>query len=307
MSDGTRAYRLLTADVFTDRVFEGNPLAILPDARGLSGASMQKIAAEMNLSETAFVLPPEDPRAIRKLRIFTPAAELPLAGHPVVGTFFVLASRGELGDLGDGDHRIHQECGAGVLPVDVRVRDGRVEQVVMTQAPPQFLAASRDRDALAASLGLDPADVLPENLPARVVSTALPQLMAPVRSLGAVGRIRVDAGALARLLGPLGSECVMAFSTECAHEESAAHARMFAPGLGVHEDPATGSAAGALGAYLVRYGLAKGDRMTVEQGYEMGRPSAIGVEVECENGDPRRVLVGGRAVEVSEGLIRVPA
>ena len=150
-----REYRFLQADVFTDRAFAGNPLAIVTGAEGLSGEEMQRIAAEMNLSETAFVLPPTAVQALCRLRIFTPNTELPLAGHPVVGTFFVLARRGELGlgealrNLGTGVHRIHQECGAGVLPVDIRVSGGEVEQVVMTQAPPRFFAEFTDRSSLA--------------------------------------------------------------------------------------------------------------------------------------------------------------
>ncbi len=311
-----RRYAFLLADVFTDRIFAGNPLAILPEADGLTTRDMQRIAAEMNLSETVFVLPPRNPQALCRLRIFTPREELPLAGHPVVGSFFVLASRGALGldralrEVGTGNHRVHQECGAGVLPVDIRVKEGRVEQVVMTQAPPRFLKESIDRRALSGCLGLEEGDVLPGDLPAQVVSTAVPQLMAPVDSLAGMERIRMDAAALETFLAPLGAHCLMAFTRECVHPGSTAHARMFAPGLGVHEDPATGSAAGALGAWLVRHRLVVTDRnpaqLTIEQGHEMGRPGTIRVEVVHKGGNPVRVLVGGQAVEVAEGAIRVP-
>ena len=314
-----REYRFLQADVFTDRAFTGNPLAIVMEADGLSGDEMQRIAAEMNLSETVFVLRPTDVQAICRLRIFTSNTELPLAGHPVVGAFFLLAERGELGldavlrDLGSGVHRIHQECGAGVLPVDIRVRGGKVEQVVMTQAPPRFFAEFGDSDALAGCLGLGPDEMFPNGAPAQVVSTAIPQLMVPVRSLRSVERLEPDPVAAQALLArdEIGSDCLMVFSTECVHRESAAHARMFAPGLGVHEDPATGSAAGALGAWLVRHGLvgaADRDpvRLVIEQGYEMGRPSAIHVEVERDQGRPSLVRVGGQAVEFGEGVLRIP-
>ena len=314
-----REYRFLQADVFTDRAFAGNPLAIVTDAEGLSGEEMQRIAAEMNLSETAFVLRPTDVQALCRLRIFTPRSELPLAGHPVVGTCFVLAKRGELGlgealrNLGTGVHRIHQECGAGVLPVDIRVLDGGVEQVVMTQAPPRFFSEFRDRAALGACLGLGADELLPDGAPAQVVSTALPQLMVPVRSLRSIERLELDPISTRALLNreEIGSDCMMVFSTQCVHEESAAHARMFAPGLGVPEDPATGSAAGALGAWLVRHGLAgRRDqdpvRLVIEQGYEIGRPSSIHVEVEREDDRPSLVRVGGQAVEVAEGVLRVP-
>ncbi len=311
-----REFRFLQSDVFTDRAFTGNPLAILPEADGLSDEDMQRIAAEMNLSETAFVLRPTEVQALCRLRIFTPTTELPLAGHPVVGTFFTLARRGELGlgevlaSLGTGVHRIHQECGAGVLPVDIRVRDGVVEQVVMTQASPRFFGRLDDRDALAACLGLPPDEVVPGPAPAQVVSTAIPQLMVPVRSLRSVERLELDPVAARALLhrDDVGSDCLMIFSTECVRETSAAHARMFAPGLGVTEDPATGSAAGALGAWLVRHGEpdASPARMVIEQGYEMGRPSAIHVEVDHDGGRPTEVRVGGEAVEVAEGVLRIP-
>lgn len=314
-----RRYRFYQADVFTDRVFTGNALAIYPEADGLSGEEMQRIAAEMNLSETAFVLPPTEVQALLRLRIFTPVTELPLAGHPVVGTIFVLASRGEYGlgaalsEVGDGVHRIHQECGAGVLPVDIRVRGGEVEQVVMTQAPPRFFGEFGDRAALAACLGLGEDDLLPGGTPAQVVSTAMPQLMVPVRSLRSLERIELDAGAARSLLNreEIGSDCLMVFSTECVHRESAAHARMFAPGLGVVEDPATGSAAGALGAWLVRHRRVVSNdsgpvRLVIEQGYEMGRPSTIHVEVEHDDGAPSEVRVGGQAVFVAEGSLSLP-
>lgn len=314
-----REYRFLQADVFTERIFAGNPLAIVTDAEGLSGEEMQRIAAEMNLSETAFVLRPTDVQALCRLRIFTPNTELPLAGHPVVGTFFVLARRGELGldeklkSLGTGVHRIFQECGAGVLPVDIRVSAGEVEQVVMTQAPPRFFGEFTDRSALAACLGLGVDEVLPDDRPAQVVSTALPQLMVPVRSLRSIEKLELDPAAAQALLNreDIGSDCMMVFSTQCVDDENAAHARMFAPGLGVVEDPATGSAAGALGAWLVQHGLVKNGnartvRMVIEQGYEMGRPSSIHVEVEREEGQPSLVRVGGKAVEVAEGVLRIP-
>ncbi len=317
-----RAYRFWQTDVFTDRVFAGNPLAVFPDAEGLSDEEMQRIAAEMNLSETAFVLPPTDVQALCRLRIFTPNAELPLAGHPVVGTFFTLAERGELGlgerlrQLGTGVLRIHQECGAGVLPVDIRVRGGEVEQVVMTQAPPRFFNTCRDRAALAAALGLGQDEVVPEGgPPAQVVSTALPQLMVPVRSLRSIERLEVDPAATQSLLHreEIGSDCLMVFSRECVRDGSSAHARMFAPGLGVHEDPATGSAAGALGAWLVRHRQAGGPgsrtvRLVIEQGFEMGRPSIIHVEVDrTGDSEPIEVRVGGQSVEVAEGALHLPS
>lgn len=301
-----REYAFLQADVFTDRPFTGNPLAIFPEAEGLSSEEMQSIAKEMNLSETTFVLPATDLKAIRRLRIFTPASELPLAGHPVVGTFFILAERGAF-PLEEGVNRIHQECKAGILPVDILVQNGRVEEVVMTQSPPRFFDEYRDREALAAAVGLPDDQLLPDGLPAQVVSTAVPQLMVPARSLTHLGRIELDLAAMRHVLSETGSDCFMIFTRECATPAGTVHARMFAPGLGVAEDPATGSASGALGAYLVRHSLVEAKptaRVLVEQGYEMGRPSSIHVEVDADASGPTEVRVGGKAVEVAEGKLK---
>lgn len=301
-----KEYRFFQADVFTDRPFTGNPLAIFPEAEGLTGEEMQSIAREMNLSETTFVLPPTDLKARFRLRIFTPAFELPLAGHPVVGTCFVLAERGMI-PLGEGTNRIFQECKAGVLPVDIVVRGGKVEKVVMTQSPPRFFDEYHNRALLAAAVGLPDEQLLPGGLRAQVVSTAVPQLMVPAASLHHLGRIELDLAAMRQVLRETESDCFMIFTRECVQGEGTVHARMFAPALGVAEDPATGSAAGALGAYLVKHGLVEAKptaRILVEQGYEMGRPSAIHVEVDADESGPTDVRVGGQAVEVAEGSLR---
>lgn len=309
MGSTGREYRFFQVDVFTDRAFNGNPLAIFPEAEGLTTQEMQSIAKEMNLSETTFVLPAEDPRAQFRLRIFTPAAELPLAGHPVVGTCFILAERGMI-PLQEGQERttrIFQECKAGVLPVDIVVTGGKVERAVMTQSPPRFLDEYLDRDLLAAAVGLTPEELLPDGLPAQLVSTGLPQLMVPARSLAAFGRIQLDLAAMRRVLTKNGTDCFMIFTRECVTPEATVHARMFAPILGVAEDPATGSASGALGAYLVHRGLIEASptaSIVVEQGYEMGRPSTIHVEVDADDSGPVEVRVGGKAVEVLEGRLR---
>ena len=300
-----REFHFIQADVFTDRPFTGNPLAIFPEAEGLSSEEMQSIAKEMNLSETTFVLPATDLKAQFRLRIFTPASELPLAGHPVVGTCFVLAERGTL-SLEEGDNRIHQECKAGVLPVDILVKGGRVDQVVMTQSPPRFFDEYHDRKLLADAVGLSEDQLLPEDLPAQVVSTAVPQLMVPARSLRHLDKIELDLVAMRKVLAATQSDCFMIFTRECIHDEGTVHARMFAPGLGVSEDPATGSASGALGAYLVRHGLVASEptsHVLVEQGYEMGRPSSIYVEVDSDENGPSEVRVGGKAVEIAEGKL----
>jgi len=301
-----REYQFIQADVFTDRPFTGNPLAIFPEAEGLSTEEMQSIAKEMNLSETTFVLPATDLKAQLRLRIFTTGAELPLAGHPVVGTCFILAQRGVF-SLEEGTNRIHQECGVGVLPVDITVTDGKVVQVVMTQSPPRFFDEYTDRKLLADSVGLSEDQLLPDDLPAQVVSTAVPQLMVPARSLRHMDKIELDLVAMKKVLATTRSDSFMIFTRECVHDESTVHARMFAPTMGIGEDPATGSAAGALGAYLVRRGLVKAEptaHILVEQGYEMGRPSSIHVEVDTDEQGPVAVRVGGKAVEVADGKLQ---
>jgi trans-2,3-dihydro-3-hydroxyanthranilate isomerase len=177
----------------------------------------------------------------------------------------------------------------------------------MTQSPPRFFDEYTDRRLLADSVGLSEDQLLPDDLPAQVVSTAFPQLMVPARSLRHLDRIEIDLVAMRNVLAATRSDSFMIFSQECVHDESTVHARMFAPALGVVEDPATGSASGALGAYLVHHNIVKADptaHILVEQGYEMGRPSSIHVEVDSDEHGPSAVRVGGQAVEVASGKVR---
>ncbi len=303
----SKEVRFIQADVFTDRAFAGNPLAIVPDGSGLTTEEMQAIAREMNLSETTFVLPADDPSAAFRLRIFTPTTELPLAGHPVVGTCFILAQRGNM-KLNEGANRIFQECGVGVLPVDIHVREGKVARVYMTQAKPEFLKSTTSRALIAAAVGLDEDRLLPDGLPAEVVSTAFPQLMIPAQGLKDLEDIELDQTALRKVFEILDTNCFMIFTRQTIQPNSTVHARMFAPTLGVPEDPATGSASGALGTYLVRHGILEARptaHLIVEQGYEMGRPSTIYVEVDKgPDGGPAEIRVGGQAVEVAEGILK---
>lgn len=302
-------YRFLQADVFTRTPLAGNALAIFPDARGLSGEEMQALAREMNLSETTFVLPSS--RATRRLRIFTPAAEIPLAGHPVIGTWWVLTELGYVDGPVDGARRVTQETGRGVLPVDIHVTGGRPTRVEMVQAQPEFGATVGDRAALAAVLGTHADGIAADPAP-QVVSTAMPQLMVRVANLDALKALPPGgAGAdLARYLRALGTDCVMCYTDETEAADATVQCRMFAPGLGVPEDPATGSAAGALGAYLLRNhqaplhdGVA---RLTVDQGNEMGRPSRIYVTVTAQDAERiSEVRVGGEAVTVIDGTAQL--
>jgi len=306
----TRQYQFIQVDVFTDTAFGGNPLAVFPEAEGLTAGEMQSLAREMNLSETTFVLPPEAPGADFRVRIFTPAAELPFAGHPVVGTHWVLAHLGRV-DLSEPVTTVHLELGVGVLPADLHVRDGSIGRVVMTQARPTFHAVLSNVVDLAAGLGLTPRAITETELPVQVVSTGVPQIMVPVRSLSKVRSLvasELRLTALNRVCHAVGSDCALVFALETERPEATVHVRMFAPLVGILEDPATGSANGALGAYLVRHRAVPLTEATVhivsEQGAEMGRPSTLYVDVDHRDGEPTEVRVGGEVVLVAEGMVR---
>jgi trans-2,3-dihydro-3-hydroxyanthranilate isomerase len=306
-----REYRFLQVDVFTDTPFGGNPLAVFPDAEGLTSEEMQKLTREMNLSETTFVLPPEAPEADFKVRIFTPAKEVPFAGHPVVGTHWVMAHLGRVA-LQEPVTQIRFELGLGVLPADVHVSGGEVDRVMMTQDRPAFHAVLDDLEDLSAGLGLDEEAIRSSGLPVQVVSTGLPQMMVPVRSLTEVQTLaasELNVAALNRACRRVGTECVMVFTRETQRPEATVHVRMFAPLLGVPEDPATGSANGALGAYLILHQAVELTepitRIVSAQGSEMGRPSTVYVEVDHGGGEISAVRVGGSVVPVIEGTARV--
>ena len=303
-------HTFIQVDVFTDKPFGGNPLAVFPDAEGLTGEEMQSLAREMNLSETTFVLPPQAAEADFQVRIFTPAAELPFAGHPVVGTHWVLAHLGRV-PLSEPITQVRFELGVGVLPADLHVANGRVERVVMTQDRPTFHAILEEVSELAEGLGLDTKAITETGLPVQIVSTGVPQMMVPVQSLAevqALGAGKLNTAALNRVCRAAGTHCVMVFSLEAERAESTVHCRMFAPLLGVPEDPATGSANGALGAYLVHHhAVPLADpttRIVSEQGAEIGRPSTLYVDVDSEGETVTAVRVGGQVVLVAEGVVR---
>jgi trans-2,3-dihydro-3-hydroxyanthranilate isomerase len=301
-------HRFVTADVFTDRAFGGNPLAVLPDGRGLDPDRMQQVAREFNLSETVFVLPPDDPAHTRRLQIFTPAHELPFAGHPTVGTALVLAAIGAI-ELAGETTRIVFEEGAGPVPVTIRAAGGRAVSAELTAPEPPTVGPAPEPAALAAMLGLAPADLRTDaGLPA-AASAGLPFLIVELTDAGALARARLDHERWRRLLANAQARAVYLITRDAAGLDADFRARMFAPAGGIEEDPATGSAAAALGGWL---GLheAPDDRMTrcvVAQGLEMGRPSRLEVAVERRGGEVVSIRVGGGAVLVSEGTIEVPA
>jgi len=290
--------RFYTLDVFTTTRFEGNPLAVITDGDGLSNDAMLAVAREMNLSETVFVQKPTEDQALARLRIFTTREELKLAGHPVIGTWFLLAELGVVPAQEGGVH-VLQQTGAGVLPVEIRFKDGRPQRVTMTQKDAAFRPAKLNKKALATALGLSPKDFDPKLEP-EYVSTGIFNLMVPLRSRAALGRIVMNMVELRKLLGKNGT---MAYCFACG-ENGKAFSRGMLP-WELYEDAATGSAAGALGAYLVKHGrLAPAHTLNILQGEEMGRPSHIEVEV-TQSGKKLVPRVSGAAVKVFEGTIQI--
>lgn len=288
--------RFYQLDVFTTRRFAGNPLVVVTDGDGLPASTMQAIAREMNLSETVFMQKPTDNRALARLRIFTTREELPLAGHPVIGTWFLMA---ELGVVPAQEGAVHvlQQTGAGVLPVEIRFHGGRPERVTMTQKEAAFRRATLKKASLAAALGVSPKDFHAQLEP-EFVHTGISNLMVPLRGRASLGKIQMDVPEMARLLAPNGT---MAYCFVLGSRGKA-----FARGMipwELYEDAATGSAAGSLGAYLARRGLlAAGETLEILQGAEMGRPSHIEVHV-MQEGTKLVPRVSGAAVTVCEGTI----
>ena len=290
-------HRFHTLDVFTATRFHGNPLAVITDGDGLSNDQMMAIAREMNLSETVFVQKPTDDRALARLRIFTTKEELKLAGHPVIGTWFLLAELGVV-PAQEGAVHIMQETGAGVLPVEIRFKDGRPQRVTMTQKEASFKASKINKKQLAAGLGLTTKDFAP-GLEPEFVSTGIFNLMVPLRNRSSLAKIQMNMVELARLFGKQGA---LAYCFALGNGSSA-YARGMMP-WELYEDAATGSAAGSLGAYLVKHGkFVPGHTLNVSQGVEMGRPSQIEVEV-AQSGRKLTPRVSGAAVKVFEGVIR---
>ena len=301
-------HRFLTADVFSDRIFGGNQLAVFPDGRGLATDQMQQVARVFNFSETVFVLPPDLPEHARRLRIFTPGAEIPFAGHPTIGTAFVLATIGDLRLEGEWTRLVLEE-GAGPVPVRIRANGGRpVFAQLVAPRPPEYGPPPPARADLASMLSLDPADLLEEPQGPQAVSCGLPFLLIPLSSRDAVRRARMRLDVWEKVLALYWSPHAYVFAFDAEGPGHDLRARMFGPAVGVVEDPATGSAATALGGYLgVRDARRDGTlHFIVEQGFEMGRPSLLEIEVDKNKGAITEIRVGGASVLVSEGTMEIP-
>lgn len=295
----TRKYRFVTCDVFTDQRFGGNPLAVLPDARGLGTEQMQRIANEFNFSETTFVLPPKDPRHTAQVRIFTPVHEMPFAGHPTVGTAFALAT---LGIVPAAVRDVVFEEGVGPVPVSIDRDGARVTRCTLTAAQlPKQLPAAPGRETLAAMLSLSPADVLDG---AEGWSCGVPFMVVPLKNLDAMARCKPDSATILRALADHPAKAVYPV---CLEAKDTWRVRCFVPHLGVVEDPATGSAAASFAGWVhARAPGADGTlRLRLNQGVEMGRPSELALEIDRAGGRVSAVRVGGASVMVTEGTIEV--
>ena len=293
-------------DVFTNQPFGGNQLAVFPDARGLAPETMQALAKELNLSESAFVFPAQDAAADYRVRFFTPAVELPMAGHPTVGTAFVLAHEGMI-QLDSPETTILFEEGVGVVPVTLSAPEGQLHLIQMRQPLPTFGPVFADREAVAQMLSLDPV-LLDPTLPLEVVSCGVPFLFIPVKSLEAIRTIRLRLDVWERVLRDFAAPHVFVFTQEVVLPESTVHSRMFAPAMGIAEDPATGAASGPLGCYLIRHELVQparvgSSRMVSEQGFELGRPSLVQVKIEMDGPHITDVSIGGQCYFMGKGWI----
>jgi trans-2,3-dihydro-3-hydroxyanthranilate isomerase len=302
-----RSYRYLHYDVFTDRLFGGNQLAVFLDGRGLSTDTMQAIAKEMNFSETTFVLPAEHPDTDVRMRIFTPGEELPAAGHPTIRSTFALARSGVIDPKRD---RFVFGLGIGPVPVSLTWKGDDLSFAWMTQKNPAFGEPVADKAAAAAALSVSPTAVEGTGHPVQEVSCGVPFLFVPLTSRSAVDSASVNTGAFDGLLKSSKSKShgIFLFSAEPGSDRATAYSRMFAPGLGVAEDPATGIASGPLGCYLVKHKIVppeKAGAMLSLQGVKMGRPSHVHISIGMQNGDINNVRVGGEAVLAGEGTLYV--
>lgn len=294
-------------DAFTTYAFGGNPAGVVTEATELTDKEMQRIAGEMNCSETAFVLPADNPEADFKVRFFTPSEEVDLCGHATVATFYVLAKEGKI-ELKNHETVVKQETKAGVLPVKIVCdNNGEVERVVMGQTLPQILETNNETKIVAELMGLTESDLQLEGLPMQVVSTGLPDLIVPVKNLATLKKATPNFNLMAEYQRSKGFISIHAFTFETENENSTVHVRDFAPSVNINEEAATGTANGALGAYLVMNKALplKNDKIVikVEQGYIMDRPSEIVAEISHNNGIVSDVKVGGSAVIVIEGML----
>ena len=301
------SYRYLHLDVFTDTPFEGNQLAVFPEPQGLTTEQMQTITREMNFSECTFIFPPEAAGTDIRMRIFTPGEELPMAGHPVIGSTFALVKEGT---IKPGRHGFVFGLNVGPTPVSLDWKGSNLDFAWMTQKNPEFGAPLKDRAAFASAIGVREADLV--DAPVQIISCGVAFLFAALRTRSAVDGINVDVKAYDALCTHAGidNRPLFIFTTDGAgasgHE--AVYSRMLAPGFGIPEDPATGSASGPLGCHLLVHRLLERERLAhivSLQGVKMRRPSRIHISIDASGDQITRVRVGGRSVLVGDGTLRV--
>ena len=303
-------HRFLHYDVFTRRPLTGNQLAVFPEATGLDPALMQRIALEMAFPETTFILPPETDDTDVRMRIFTPRRELPMAGHPTVGSTFALASEGVIAPNQD---RLVIELGIGPTSVSLEWAGDELAFAWMRQPLPEFgpVIEGEDRGVVAAALDLEPGDIV-HGLPIQVVSSGLPVLIVPIETREAVDGVRFELAGMRPIFARhrLDDLPVFIFTLETGHDDATAYSRMFAPAFGIPEDPATGGASGPLGAYLVHHGAVPSEgtvQMVSLQGVKMGRPSRVHISISSsassKDGNITSVQIGGASVLVAKGTL----
>jgi trans-2,3-dihydro-3-hydroxyanthranilate isomerase len=298
--------RFFTLDVFTRQALAGNPLAVVLDAEGLDTRGMQAIAAEFNLSETVFVLPPESDRHRAALRIFTPGRELPFAGHPTVGTAVLLAREDGGGPTGSVAFGLEEKVGVVSCAVTIE-GEGRGYARFRVPRLPEIWGEGRESAEVAWALGLDPSEIgFGRHVPSRH-SAGVPYDYVPVTSLDAIGRARASAERFEKVFTDTEHPGVYVYTQQTTHAGHHFHARMFAPSFGIAEDPATGSAAAGFAGVLMQFEpLGDGEHgFVIEQGYEIRRPSEIELQITIREGALASAEIGGGAVVVSEGELRL--
>lgn len=300
--------RYLTLDVFTDRMFGGNQLAVFPDAREIPEELLLPITREFNFSEVTFCYPSDDDVHTRRVRIFTPGAEMPFAGHPTIGTTAALALReGALGSAREG--RLTLKLGVGTVPVDVRLEsDGLAWAELSVAKLPEIGPPVPTVTTLADILSLEPSDFVGGTHSPQAVSCGIPFLLAPLKSVAAVSRARIRLDRWEQTLKKSWAPEILIAARDPEMGDRHWRARMFAPGLNVPEDPATGSAIAAFGGWLAMKDPKRDADFawTVRQGIEMGRPSLLQVRAEKRDGAVTAVRVSGHAVLTGEGSLRLP-
>ncbi|MFQ5342157.1 MAG: PhzF family phenazine biosynthesis protein [Anaerolineae bacterium] len=299
-----RKLRFIQAEVFTETPFGGNPVVVVPDAAALSWEEMQEVARGMAPVETAFVTFPESDDADFCVRFFTPRTRVRFSGHPALGTAYVLAKEGRF-DLAEPLTPVVAETDIGCLQIDLFVDGDDISRVVVNEQPPAFGEPFQALGAVAAGLNISIEGLLEVALPMQRVSTGMPTLIVPLNTLETVQDVRPHQAILDEICAVAQVDCVLIYSMETIRRDATAHVRVFAPPLGVDEDPATGSANGALAAYLIHHHtvpVAPVTRVHCEQGFEIGRPSLVHVTVDT-TGDEIRVRVGGQVMRSVDGHI----